>query len=62
MGQVKTTFLALGVGASVLVVAYVVMGLLQRFGAGQMSTADLKRYTVMAGLTLTLVLVALTIV
>lgn len=62
MGQVKTTFLALGVGASVLVVAYVVMGLLQRFGAGQMSTVDLKRYTVMAGLTLTLVLVALTIV
>lgn len=62
MGQVKATFLALGVGASVLVVAYVVMGLLQRFGAGQMSTVDLKRYTVMAGLTLTLVLVALTIV
>lgn len=61
MANVRGIFLSLGVVASVLVEAYVVMGLLQRFSAGQISVVDLKRHTVVAGLTLTLVLVALTI-
>ncbi len=61
MANVKTVFLTLGIAACFLVVGYVVMGVLQRFGAGQISLVDLKRYTVLAGLTLTLVLVALMI-
>ncbi|WP_019702950.1 hypothetical protein [Paracidovorax oryzae] len=62
MASVKTVSIAVAVAACFLVVGYVVMGVLQRFGAGQISLVDLKRYTMVAGLTLTLVLVALMII